>query len=297
MKRRFVQACVLAAVLLMGLSGCASDKVVFLTKTSFGIDISTVPSAVNIGYDRFEGYVGPRYDTGAVPPVAASFETNGKLFDRAVRQVYATGEAARVVTAVGAAASAPQLSGTHKVMVFRTGTTLGLKLGFGASGTTDVFTFGYKRREASVIPITNGQFPAVLATLQNDVEAGSRTDTQFGVQQYFATGDAAVSVAGMREVKVLFKRRFEELEQSRGALSTVSCLAALKDTDLPRVLAHAQRVKLLVAPNTPEFLAAKPAAEARDIYTSTLATPGEQPEAWIAGLQKHRDFVCALAGR
>lgn len=61
--------------------------------------------------------------------------------------------------------------------------------------------------------------PAVLATLQSDVQAGSRSNAQFGVQQDFATGDAAVSVAGMREVEVLFERRFEALEQSRGALA------------------------------------------------------------------------------
>jgi len=297
MQRRLLRAILSTAVLVTGITGCASDKVVFLTKTSFGIDVSSEPSGVNLGYDRFEGYVGPRFDTGAVPPVAASFETNGKLFDRAVRQIYATGDAARVVTSTGTVAPSPPLTGSHKVMMFSTGTTVGLKIGFGATGATDMFTLGYKRREASVIPVTEGQFPAVIAALQNDIEAGSRTGTEFGVQQYFATGEAAVSIAGWRVIQDQFRRRIAALEQSRSALSTASCLAALKDDELPRVWAHAERVKLLEAPNSAAFLSGKPAAVARDIYLTAIATPDAQSEAWTLGLQKHRDFVCALAGR
>lgn len=280
------------------LTGCAnSQNVVFLTKTSLGIDVSTEPSSASIGYDRFEGYVGPRFDNGAVPPVAASFETNGQLFGRAVRQVYATGEAARVVTSAGSPVASPSPSGEHKVMFFSTATTLGLKLGFGSTGSTDNFTFGYKRREASVIPVTNGQFPAVLATIQSDVTADTRTGTAFGVQQYFATGDAAVSVAGLRPVRGMFQRRFEALEQSRHALAAASCLSALGDGDLSRVWDNAERRNLLKAPLDAATLKAKPSAQARDLYITALATPDESDPAWTEALARHREFVCALAGR
>ncbi|RTL39339.1 MAG: hypothetical protein EKK53_17385 [Burkholderiales bacterium] len=280
------------------LAGCAnSQNVVFLTKTSMGIDVSTEPSSASIGYDRFEGYVGPRFDNGAVPPVAASFETNGQLFGRAVRQVYATGEAARVVTSAGSAAPAPAPTGDHKVMFFSTATTVGLKLGFGSTGSTDNFTFGYKRREASVIPITQGQFPAVVATIQNDVTADTRTGTEFGVQQYFATGDAAVAVAGLRPVKGMFLRRFDALDQSRHALAAASCLAALGDGDLPRVWDNADRRKLLKAPLDASVLKSRPAAQARDLYITALATPNEADQDWTDALGRHKDFVCALAGR
>lgn len=291
----------IAKLLMLGtvgaLTGCATENVVFLTKTSFGIDVSMEPAAATIGYDRFEGYVGPRFDNGAVPPVAASFETNGKLFGRAVRQVYATGDAARVVTSAGAPTSAPELSGARKVMYFSTATTLGLKLGFGSTGATDTFTLGYKRREASVIPITNGQFPAVVATIQNDVAADARANTEFGVEQYFATGEAAVSVAGLRQVKGMFLRRFEALDQSRSALSAASCLAALGDAELPRVWAHAERNELLKSPSNAAALNAKTPAEARDIYITTLATPDEMNTARTDALEHHKDFVCSLAGR
>lgn len=280
------------------LAGCANNQhVVFITKTSLGIDVSTEPSSASIGYDRFEGYVGPRFDNGAVPPVAASFETNGQLLGRAVRQVYATGEAARVVTSAGNPASSPLPSGPHQVMFFSTATTVGLKLGFGSTGATDNFTFGYKRREASVIPVTDGHFPAVLATIQNDVTADTRSGTEFGVQQYFATGDAAVSVAGMRQVKGMFQRRFEALDQSRHALSAASCLNALADADLPRVWEHAERHKMLKPPLNAAALKAKTAPQARDLYITALATPDESDKAWTDNLGRHKDFVCALAGR
>lgn len=280
------------------LAGCATNEhVVFLTKTSLGIDVTTEPSSASIGYDRFEGYVGPRFDNGAVPPVAASFETNGQLLGRAVRQVYATGDAARMVTSVGTAASSPALTGQHKVMFFSTATTVGLKLGFGSTGATDNFTFGYKRREASVIPITAGQFPAVLATIQNDVSGDTRAGTEFGVQQYFATGDAAVSVAQMRQVKAMFQRRFDALDQSRHALSAASCLAALGDADLPRVWDNAERHKLLKSPLNAAGLKAKTAAQARDLYITAVATPDESDRDWTDNLGRHKEFVCALAGR
>lgn len=297
MKFRKLLSVLSSVCAVLAITGCASENVVFITKTSFGIDVSSEPSSVNLGYDRFEGYIGPRFESGAVPAVAASFETNGKLFDRVVKQVYATGEAARVVTSAGLPNSSPQLSGSHKVMMFSTGTTTGLKIGFGASGATDVFTLGYKRREASVIPITNGQFPSVLASLQTDVDASSRAETGFGVHQYFATGEAAVSVAGFRDVKKQFNRRLVALDESRSALNTVSCLAALKDSDLPRVWSHAEQVKLLGSANSTAVLQSKPVAEARDLYITSISIPGSDAVAWLSGLQMHRDFVCALAGR
>lgn len=287
--------CLLAAV---G-AGCASDSVVFVTKTSLGVDVSAQPPAAHIGYDRFEGYIGPRFDNGAVPPVAANFETNGQLLDRAVRQVYATGQAARVVTgAAGTAASAPQLAGGHKVMSFSTGTTVGLKLGFG-SAAADSLTFGYKRREVSVIPLTNGSFPSVLATLENEYKAADRAQSEFGVQQYFATGEAAESLAARKEVKSLFARRFADLDQARGALAATNCVLALPDADLARAWAHAERQKLIGVAGTPTAaqLAASGPAAGRAHYASTLAVPDPTSPDRTGRLTSHMQFVCALAGR
>ena len=56
----------------MLLAGCATgpDRVVFVTKTSLSVlDYDTAPPGVGIAYDRVEGYFGPSYASGAVPPV------------------------------------------------------------------------------------------------------------------------------------------------------------------------------------------------------------------------------------
>ena len=47
---------------LLLLTGCASrlDTVVFVTKTSLGVDVEQTPPTASIAYDRVEGYFGPR---------------------------------------------------------------------------------------------------------------------------------------------------------------------------------------------------------------------------------------------
>ncbi|MBF0307665.1 MAG: hypothetical protein HQL41_18730, partial [Alphaproteobacteria bacterium] len=70
----------LVMALLAPLAACAdSDSVLFVTKTSLGIDMDTKPAGVAIAYDRVEGYVGPTYDNGAMPPVVAFIESSGGL--------------------------------------------------------------------------------------------------------------------------------------------------------------------------------------------------------------------------
>jgi len=297
--RKLNAGCVAALAVL--LSGCAStDSVTFLTKTSLGVDVSSQPAAAQIGYDRFEGYIGPRFDNGAVPPVVASFETNGQLLDRQVRQVYATGRAAEIATLASAGNNqqSKPLEGRHQVMFFSTGTTVGLKLGFGSTAT-DAFTFGYKRREISVIPITQGQFPSVLATLQNDVEGSTRDKAGLGVTQYFATGVAADAMAAQPTVRSLLTSRFEALDQSRSALSILSCVSALPDVDLPRVWANAEVLKLFAGDTATvtTALRTKPAADARAIYASHVSRDNEIDAKRSELLRRHRDFVCAYAGR
>ena len=85
----------LGMLLALPLTACASGQntVVFVTKTSLGVDVEQTPPTASIACDRVEGYFGPRYDTGAVPPVVASFITNGELLGRDVKQVCATGDA------------------------------------------------------------------------------------------------------------------------------------------------------------------------------------------------------------
>ena len=76
--------------------GCA-DSVLFVTKTSIGLDFDTKPPAASIAYDRTEGYLAPRYDNGAIPPVYGRIRSDAKIFNANVRQIYATGSAAQRV--------------------------------------------------------------------------------------------------------------------------------------------------------------------------------------------------------
>lgn len=212
--RRFAP---LAAVGL--LTGCANpDSVLFVTDSTIGIDVDNKPPTASIAYDRIEGYIGPRYQNGAVPPVVGSIETGGSVFDPKIRQVYATGAAA--VKAVGTT-NAPDgptvLSGdpTQKRLVFfGTTTTLGLKVGFSGDGYPDSLTFGYKRKEFSFIPlgsqvidgVTTDVYPSVLASIDTTTTATSLKGTGLTNKQFFATGQAAETLATNSSVADAFKK-------------------------------------------------------------------------------------------
>ena len=228
------------------LFGCASpqETATFVTKTSFSlVDVDSTPASVSIAYDRIEGYVGPRFVDGSVFPVASVLETRGTGFDRAIKQVYATGEAARIVTAMdppaggsgaiaasaaaasaaiggaalppaGAASAAGGGSATdNKVMFFGTGTVVGLKIGF-LDGTPlpSSFVLGYKRKELSVIPVDKDRQPSVIATFDNtagvtQAPGAARADAKFEIEQYFATGEAATNLAGMPSIRDRFQQK------------------------------------------------------------------------------------------
>lgn len=173
-------------------SACATspDTVVFVTKTSIGVDVEQQTPGVSVAYDRVEGYLAPRYSGDKIPAVYASFNSNGEVYNRDVRHVYATGRAAKAIAANQALLarldktnkvhnlasfpavpeSRPEIASkpgekAQKTMFFGTSTTIGLKIAT-ADLTGDTFTFGVKRKEMSVIP-SNGDpddFPSVIAS-------------------------------------------------------------------------------------------------------------------------------------
>ena len=299
----------LVLLISLYLTACASgpNTVVFVTKTSLGVDVEQTPPTASIAYDRVEGYFGPRYDTGAVPPVVASFTTNGQLLNRDVQQVYATGDAARLLANPAAQVLAdPALTGSVKPMFFGTSTTLGVKIGYEAGGSTSTFTLGYKRKELSVIPVTEGVFPSVLSTLQTDIDAATATKTSFGAGQLFATGSAATDLARRQEVRDVFMARIdasfsayraEERQQGRHALVTLSCLAGLSDAQLSKVWGNAEALAVLDKDAKTGELAALPPAAARDKYTRYMALLNADSQDTTLRMNLHRQYVCGLAGR
>ncbi len=207
-----------ALSILLLAAGCADpDSVLFVTVTNIGIDADTKPANVTIGYDRYEGYIGPTYGTGAIPPVVARIESNLAIFNPEIRQVYATGDAAKLVT--GNQSSAPSnkaLSGKKRLAFFGTGTNIGLKVAFMANAPESI-SFGYKRKEFSFIPLGKtidkdtgveiDAYGSVLASIDMNVNTPSLTTTKLGVSQFFATGIAAEQLASTNaEIRQAFKK-------------------------------------------------------------------------------------------
>ena len=82
---------VLVALGCAALGGCAPDHVMFVTDTSLGINVETKPSSTaSVAFDRTEGYIGPHYANGAIPPVVGSVHVEGEsLLSPTVSQLYA----------------------------------------------------------------------------------------------------------------------------------------------------------------------------------------------------------------
>jgi hypothetical protein len=205
----------LAAVAALG--ACANpDSVLFVTATSIGINVDSKPPTASIAYDRVEGFLGPRYENGGLPPVVASIETGGTVFNPKIRQIYATGNAAeRAVSDRPPPVEQRELSGDpnrRKLAFFGTGTTIGLKVGFGPQGVPDSLTFGYKRFEASLIPLgtkeVNGRqvdvYPSVLGSIDTVTQTSSLPATGLTSGQFFATGQAAEALASKERIRGAF---------------------------------------------------------------------------------------------
>jgi hypothetical protein len=209
---------------LSALAGCAtSDHVLFVTKTSIGIDFDSKPPSASIAYDRVEGYVAPRYNNGEIPAVIASIKSDGAIFNPKIRQIYATGEAAEIVVS-----GAPdqnggrRLKGEKRLMFFGTTTTTGLKVGF-TTGLPDSLTFGFKRKEFSYIPLgsvgkgdaAHDVYPSILASIDTEANAGNREETSLNNAQFFATGRAARLLASNDAVRTAFRKEAAKALKSR----------------------------------------------------------------------------------
>ena len=211
-------------------AGCANpDTVVFVTNTSIGMDLGGTPPMASIAYDRMEGYIAPRYDNGAVPPVVASLETGGNIITPKIRQTYATGKAAGIATGstTPAANELPLIGEQKKLMFFGTNTALGLRVGFTPAGIPDSITLGFKRKEVSIIPVgsmtcpstsTAANCPAglkvdtyasVLASIDTASVMTSPTTTGLDSRQFFATGIAAEQLAANDLIRKSFKSASE----------------------------------------------------------------------------------------
>jgi hypothetical protein len=311
-----------AATLLLG---CATqpDTAIFVTKTSLSVlDMDSVPSSVSIAYDRVEGYFGPRFDDGQVYPVVSSLETDGGVLDRKIRQTFATGAAARLITGGVPECECletprpPELPG-NKVVLFGTGTVLGVKFGF--SENLPNLTLGFKRREAALIPVDKWRQPSVLASFDNLSDAGAAavppaaaSAPQFQLAQFFATGVAAENLARLDRISRPFKDkaeramgevekyRNEEARQGRLALDTLSCFSKVGDDKLDRVWSNAEALGVFGDLGTVGRIRAEPAQpgqrqKQRQIYTGELGLLDAASPSYTVLLGLHKKSVCDLS--
>lgn len=322
-------------------TGCSTprDAAVFITKTSTSIaDVDTTPASISIGYDRFEGYAGPRFGNDTAYPVASMIESNGSVTDRKVRQVFVGGNAALIATRKGDGDSTDNKLQTEtkegagssgsRVMVFATGTTTGLKLGFAeGSPVPNSMTIGYRRKEVALVPVEQDRIgTSVLGSLSNDVSAtattpaagagtqgisttGSGTSVGFGVEQFFATGQAAENLAGKQEIRKKFVDTAEksvgnvekylegEMAMRRLSMRIIICMSRLDDTLLERVWTNSEDLQVFpkIADASQRIRNAGSAKKQRETYYGYLNVNDAWDTRTISALEFHQEFVCRIA--
>jgi len=86
----------LTAVIL--LAGC-TDYATFVTATNIGINADVKTQDLSIGYGRTELFTGPGYpEQGEAPRAVGYINSDLHVFQPHIRQLYATGDAAELVT-------------------------------------------------------------------------------------------------------------------------------------------------------------------------------------------------------
>jgi hypothetical protein len=202
-------------------------------------------------------------------------------------------------------------------MFFGTQTTLGIKIGF-TTTYPDSFVFGYKRKEASLIPLghftdtSSGKpvekhaYPSVIGVFTTDVAAKTTSDSTFGLAQFFATGAAAEALASDADLKNQFKQfardALVELKettrlQQETALGVVKCFTRVADGKVVPVLDNANALKLFVLDsdyNDIKTTAASNMHKARADYVSAMSVIKADSQDRGGRLEGHRVYVCGL---
>jgi hypothetical protein len=227
MKRKLIAAGGLA----LALGACSSpDRAIFVTSTNLGINADPTTRVVNIGFDRTEGFIGPNYvEHGHTPEVVGYIQSDMAVLAPTIKQLYATGKAARVATNENEKPSdAPQTGdrlpayGERRIMFFGTSSTIGLKAAFTPEQAPNI-NFGYKRKEVSIIPFQYDNpkdrksadiYASVLASI--DIKGDFGASPTIKNTQFFATGQPAEHLA--ETLRGTFK----------GAAQTAAAAAAAK---------------------------------------------------------------------
>lgn len=249
----------IAAIAACGLWGC-SDTATFVTGTNLGIAADANTQQLQIGYTRAELFQGPNYpDVGDAPEVVGFFGSDLEPFSPKIQQLYATGDAANIVTNPNVLVTCPatgqpvpnsppntcperpaSLTGERRPLVFGTGTNVGLKLGFTGNAPSSA-SLGYNREEVSIIPLhsqspqSNGvpdKYSSVLASLNLSVAAANLPGTDLKLTQFFATGAAARNLAKNPYIQAYFQHAaIATVDQAKVQAGTTTLTQDQKDID------------------------------------------------------------------
>ena len=206
----------LATLAAVAAVAACTDYATFVTATDIGINLDAKTEELNIGYVRTELFHGPGYpEQGAAPSAVGYISSDLSPFSPKIKQLYATGTAAELVTQNTAPAMEPEttdpLTGHRRPFVFGTGTNFGLKVGFTGDAPSSV-KFGFNREELSIIPMQQGdplkspadKYASVLASINMDDTIKSKSGTDIKPTQFFATGAAARNLAKREEIRGYF---------------------------------------------------------------------------------------------
>ena len=251
---------------LVLLTGCvANDTAIFVTKTSVSImDADSTPPNISIGYNRDEGYFGPRYNSGAVPSVFASIRSDGNIINPKIDQLYATGNAAEIATGVDPSkvtVDTSQMTGDEELMFFGTTTSTGFKVDIGPNFVPKGLLLGFRRKEYSVIPVATDAktkvggkpvkaYPSVIASINTVGESkreGDALSVNLDNRQYFATGVAAEKMAEVLRSEFLIRAAGDVggigigLAQKLAATELLGCYAGVPVKKRPDVWRDAEK--------------------------------------------------------
>lgn len=286
------------SICAIALGGCNATDLLFVTSTTAGVNADTTTQQLSIGFDRTEGYIGPRFPNGEVVPALASFDGTGNVTSPKGRDLFATGDAAVIIanngqpdtTYVRPEAPADAAPAVERVFV-GTATNIGLKVGFNAESAASV-NLGYRRAVVGLISPgvahdTAGKahyiYPSVIASSDARGLISTPTETKGRVSQFIIVGRAAEVAAkneqfgitsGFEEdAKASFTSAawVENTEsESKAALAFLACYdKVIKDTPEKR----------------PEIWAATASAR--------LFTGAADQEVEVTGLKENTDLAAA----
>lgn len=309
-------------------AGCTnSDKAIFVTSTSLALlEGDTKPAGASMAYKRVEGYLGPNNADGTAPPVIASIQSEGNFFKPKIRQLYATGAAAKAASS-GKDCDTPEgVDGQErKYMFFGTSTATGISVGTTSNVmNVDSFVFGFKRKELSVIPLVkkadglNYIYPSVLASIDTTgelVDKSRKDNMALKNNQVFATGEAACHMAKLLSGEFIDRMRLSVDEQQRiKSAEVLNCYSRVRLADRPLVWSDADFMKLYheseseagtmltelkkyyaEAVTDGSVVDANKLFQADSIYTTSVFVTDSDDTSRLPSLVEHSNFICGLA--